>query len=548
MIIMSSSSLTLPYAVEDKDRRKPFARDMEAAAVLCLAEAKRKKPGILGASPEKLSFISKLHYPLWAVPWENECIIIDGLGILSHTIKYMKPPDVRLFVEDLKRSTTARELFRSALKSHAKTFEGFVETTQVSMNTIVADREILSAISWYIEQGLILKKGATEPATSIPLKLDEKVAMERTENLVIRWRLIQSEIRGLRYAINVLDEETKLHEQKVISEIEQIQETFEDKISRVKSEVEKKVEQLTVERNAKVKGIFEVSERELKVALKEKAKHEQKLEKLERDKLVFQKRKQIRKRRGNEAGVTYWDHKIKVCKNKISEVKGKIKVLSLFIKRIRKQSELSVKKLNASYQRMIVQERKRISDLEALRDSQIEMTKKEVEELVSEASLITNLIEQLIEQKKLHASQLKEITILWRSEGVTLINVPFYVFRYETGEKSRYHVHPPVVAMGYEGIIRKIQKTIWSFSLESRIKLLLRSRSRSLEEMFTSIFAARVRKDETLGRIVYELGSSNNLLNAEDFGEALARGVKELKAEGWISQDEKDTILKTYAH
>ncbi|UCE15222.1 MAG: hypothetical protein JSV12_04845, partial [Candidatus Bathyarchaeota archaeon] len=220
---MSSSSLTLPYVVEDEDRKKPFARDMEAAAVLCLAEAKRKKQGILGAPPEKLSFISKLHYPLWAVPWENECIIVDGLGIVSHTIRYMNPPDVRLFVEDLKRSTTARELFRSTLKSHAKTFDNFVETIQVSMNTIVADREILSTISEYIEQGLMPKKNAIEPVTSIPLELDEKVAMERAEDLVNRWKLIQSEIRGLRYAINVLDEETKLHEQKVVSEIEQIQ-------------------------------------------------------------------------------------------------------------------------------------------------------------------------------------------------------------------------------------------------------------------------------------------------------------------------------------
>ena len=545
---MSSSSLTLPYVVEDEDRRKPFTREMEAAAVLCLAEAKRKKPGILGAPPEKLSFISKLRYPLWAVPWENECIIVDGLGILSHTIAYMKPPDVKLFVEDLKRSKTARELFRSALKSHTKTFEDFVETTQVSMNAIVANNEMLSTISRYIEQGLILKKGATEPVTSIPLKLDEKAAMERAENLFNRWKLIQSEIRGLQYAINVLDEENKLHEQKVVSEIEQIQKTFEDKISRVKSEVEKKVEQLTAERNAKIKGIFDVSERELKVALKERAKHEQKLEKLERDKHVYQKRKQIRKRRRNEAGVTYWDHKIKVCKNKISEVKGKIKVLSLFIERIRKQGELGVKKLNESYQRMIVRERKRISDLESLRDSQIEMTKKEVEELVSEASSIINLIGQLIEQKELHASQLKEITILWRPEGVTLINVPFYVFRYETDEKSRYHVHPPVVAMGYEGIIKKIQKTIWSFSLESRIKLLLRSRSRALEEMFTSIFAERVRKDKTLGRVVYEMGSFNNLLSVKDFGEALAKGMKELKVEGWINREEGDALLKAYAH
>jgi len=141
---------------------------------------------------------------------------------------------------------------------------------------------------------------------------------------------------------------------------------------------------------------------------------------------------------------------------------------------------------------MIARERKKVLDVENLRDSQIKMTQKEIEELMSETSSITNLIGQLIEQKRLHASQLKELTIPWRPEKVTLVNVPFYVFRYETETQSRYHVHPPVVAMGYEGIIRKIQKVIWSFSLESRIKLLLHSRSRALEEMFTSRFAERM--------------------------------------------------------
>ena len=542
------SSLTLPFVVEDEDRKKPFTRDMEAAAVLCLAEAKRKKPGILGAPPEKLSFASKLHYPLWAVPWENECVIVDGLGILSHTIVYMKPPDVKLFVENLERSASARELFQSALKSNTKTFEDFVETARVSMNSIVANREILSAILRYMKRGFTVKKGETEPVMPIPLRLNEKAAMERAENLFSRWRLIQWEIRGLRYAIKDLDEETKIHEEKIFGEIEQIQETFEEKISRVKFEVEDKVGQLTKERDAKIEKMFKVSERELKVALKERATDEQKLEKLERDKRVYQKRKQIRRSRGDETGVTYWDHKIEVCKNKISEVKGKIKVLSRFIERTRKQSELGAKRLDENYRGLIVKERKRVSDLEALRDSQIEMTKKEVGELVSEVSSIKKFIEQLIEQKKLHASQLKDMTIPWQSEGVTLINMPVYVFRYETEEKSRYHVHPPVVAMGYEGIIRRIQKTIWSFSLESRIKLLLRPGSRALEEMFSSFFAERVQEDETLGKIVYEAGSSNNLLSAQRLGEALAKGVEELKVEGWISREEGDAILRAYAH
>ena len=110
---MASSRITLPYVVEDDERKKPFTQDMETAAILCLAEAKRKKPRILGTSQEKLLFISKLHYPLWTIPWDNDSIIVDGLEMFSHTTTYTKPPDVKLFVEDLQRSKMLRELFRS---------------------------------------------------------------------------------------------------------------------------------------------------------------------------------------------------------------------------------------------------------------------------------------------------------------------------------------------------------------------------------------------------------------------------------------------------
>ncbi len=543
---MASSRITLPYVVEDDERKKPFTQDMETAAILCLAEAKRKKPRILGTSQEKLSFISKLYYPLWTIPWDTDSIIVDGLEIFSHTTTYTKPPNVKVFVEDLQRSKTLRELFRSVLKKHTKTFEDFIDTTQISMNAIVADKETLAIILQYITQKLTSKERTTAPIALIPPKLDEKVALGRAEKLFDNWRLTQSEIQGLQYAINVLSEETKYHEQKIASEIEQIKETFEKKISRIKSEVDKRIEQLTTERNAKTKKIFETSEKELKGALKEKEKHEQKLEKLERNKRVYQKRKQIRKRKGNEAGVVYWDHKIKVCKNKISETKGKLKVLLQFIENTRKQSELGIKKLNYSYEGTIAKERKKVLDVENLRDSQIKMTQKEIEELMLETSSITNLIGQLIEQKRLHASQLKELTIPWRPKKTTLINVPFYVFRYETETKSRYHVHPPAVAMGYEGIIRKIQKVIWSFSLESRIKLLLHLKSKALEEMFISRFAEKMRNDKALLEVVHRIGSLNNLLNTENFGEALAKGMEELKVEGWITQEEKDTILKVY--
>ena len=55
---MLFSRLILPYVVKGVDRDKPFTDDMESAALLCLAEAQRKRGGLFGVPIEKLSFIS----------------------------------------------------------------------------------------------------------------------------------------------------------------------------------------------------------------------------------------------------------------------------------------------------------------------------------------------------------------------------------------------------------------------------------------------------------------------------------------------------------
>ncbi len=64
--------------------------------------------------------------------------------------------------------------------------------------------------------------------------------------------------------------------------------------------------------------------------------------------------------------------------------------------------------------------------------------------------------------------------------------------------------------------------------------------------MFTSRFAEKMQEDKALVEVVYRMSSLNNLLSTQYFGEALARGMEELKVEGWINQEEKDTILKAY--
>jgi len=544
---MSNVSLILPYTVENVDRKKPFGYDMEVAAILCLVEAKRKKGGILGGLPERVSFVSRLYYPLWAVPWEDECLIVDGLGFLSYMVVHVKPPDVEAFTDDIKKSSTDRELYWNALKRHAQTFKGFTASVQIPVDAIVANESLLSTIFEYVKRNLTAKENMMGPLVLVPPRLNEKAAMEKAEKIINYWRHFQTEIKGLHYAIKVLNWETDLHERKILREVEQTREKYEKEILDLEPVVEERIEELIEERDDKIEEIIRNAERELNAVFRKRDSYERELQKLELTEDGYHVRMEDRKRKGDKSGVSRWSRRVRRSQKKISGVKRQVQELSRLIERIRKQCESSVEKLRKSYEKLIDEEKKKIFDLEALRDSEIAAKHKEIEKLRSETLSIINQIEQLMEQKMSHVSNLEELAIAWTSKDITMICVPFYLVRYETDSKFRYDVHPLVVVEDYEGIIKRIQKAILSFSLESRINLLLRHKSKALKETFTSIFTQKMRRDEALEKVMYTLGCSNNLLKTPNFRENLTRGMEELEKEGWISSEEKNMVMKAYA-
>jgi len=545
---MSSVSLVLPYAVEDADREKPFGYAMEVAAALCLAEAKRRKGGILGGPPERISFLSRLCYPLWAVPWEGGSLIVDGLGFSSYTLLHMKPSNVETFTEDLKRNTSVRRSYRGALKEHAQTFKNFVSSNRVPVEAVIGDEGLLPAIFESIKQSLSSREDATAPSVLIPPRIDEKMAVEKAGKLIDQWEQMQSEIKGLQYAINVLDEEMGFHEKKILREIEETGERSENEILLIKPAVEKKVEQLIKERDGEIQKTMQATEKELQALLKKKGRYERELEKLKQNEEGYRQRRDARKRKGDKMGVSRWDRRIEGCRKEIFKVEKSLQSLWRFAEDTRKQGEAKVEELRESYQRMISQERGKISDIEAARDRETAAKREEIRELRSEASSIMSQIEGLIEQKMAGASELEELAVPWGLTATIMICVPFYLVRYETEAKARYDLQPPAMVEDYEGVLKKIEKALRGFSLESRMNLLMRPRSQALKEMLTSVFVERMQKDRALEKVIRGIGRSNNLLEAPDFRENLSKGMEELEEEGWISSEEKGLILNAYAH
>ncbi len=544
---MSNSDLVLPYAVEDKGRKTRFSEYMEAAAILCIAEAERKKKsGLFGGVVETLTLLSKLHYPFWAIPWEDNCLLIDGMGTTSDNVLYFRPPEVEAFIEHLKRSTSVHELYHSTLRSHRETFSEFTSQTEIPIDGFITDNELLSDMLTFIKEGKVKKN--IPPIESSPLMqpiIDKEKAVKISKQIQQHFNKLQSEIKGFQFAIDTLSEETETHVAKLQQEMEHVREDFEKKIFEVRTEVEKKRAELEKERDSKVEKITATHEKEVSARLSEKKKWDQELLRLEQNKSEYEKRKELRRRKNDEVGEARWDAKLRDVQRQISTVKGKIKSLSEFINRTTKETERTTQSLRDTYEKLMDEEAKKITDLESQRDLEIEKKEREIGELQQETLSIIDKIERLVEEKRERSSTLKEASIQWKTDTQVLIHVPFYLIQYTAEKEKRHLFSSPVIAREHEGLVMKIRKKLRSYSLQSKIGTLLKPRSKALEKTLIS-FEEMVESDRGVQRTLNQLGTSHNLLTSENFKARVKKGMEELEVEGWIKSEEKAAILDTY--
>ena len=66
------AQLVLPFSIASENRKEPFSKEMEHAALFCLAELERNKGGglILKQPAERMAFITEVGYPFWLIPWK----------------------------------------------------------------------------------------------------------------------------------------------------------------------------------------------------------------------------------------------------------------------------------------------------------------------------------------------------------------------------------------------------------------------------------------------------------------------------------------------
>jgi len=536
----------VPYVVDEPKRKRAFTPEMEKAAILCLCEAKRKKPRILRGTSEEIEYIVKLYYPLWSVPWKDKCIIIDGLGLSSVTIPYDQVPDVTDFTEDLKRSSVSFNLFRKTLKKHSQTFSEFVSVSEKTLEAVIGEESVLKSLSSLINQAENVEKNSGRDVVFVPAEISREEAESKAAGFVDEWRRLHAEVEALQYALEVLNEETEHHKEKVSIEIEQMWKDYEERISKMKNLADKRIKKLIKEKEKETKKAAKLHEKRMKKALMEERKVQERIEKLRSSLRETVRRRKDHKRKYPKRSTARLDSRIKSYRERIKHLSESLRNLSRLKERIRRDEEEAYKAIEEKYLSMATKEMERVEILEQSRNLEVSKKREEIKEVEEASAIIEAQIKRLADRRTNGLRRLEEKALPFEMDETALIGIPFYLVQYKSSGKTRMDVYPPVIATSYDGVINKIRRRIFSFSFEARLQMLLNPRSPELNEKVFANFKKSLETNLSLREDVSEIGRSRNLLNFPSFKEETVRGMHELEEEGWLNAKEKENLLSMY--
>jgi len=246
-------------------------------------------------------------------------------------------------------------------------------------------------------------------------------------------------------------------------------------------------------------------------------------------------RKMQSSRRGKKI---QWNLKLKRIKMKLPTLHKEIDVN---IKRMRKLE--AVMKLEIAQQKTECDERievvnKIFRDLQASKDTEITMKRREITTLEGLTSHITKLMREMVQTKRVFLKESKTIAMSGEKRARGLVYIPFYLARYEKGDEKRYILYPPALVREM-GILTKMKGALGA----AKLKALLQSRSKPMTTFLNQLLAL-IEKNPMLEKDLTEAGIQASILIKKRLRYGVKKGLTELENQNWMSKNELQTFSK----
>ena len=531
------TKLLLPFAVSAKGREEIFTKEMERAAILCLAESERRKGEgfILKKPTEKLVFIAETCYPIWLVPWRGRSLLFDGFGVISHMLTYDILSDIKTFINDLQGSAKRREAYSAFLSDALNYFQGFKGQEEKTIEGFIASREFIQDFVSYLQEAKAIQRPVLDKAFLAPT-LDESTLSSFVQDFSNLGTTLKEDIASLRESMRMLSANTREHVKAIHAEVREIRKKFNEKIDEVKPSVLEKVQQIQKKCDKKIIASSEKFDRQLHQLHHERVK----LEKTKKTTAAEIKRCEMKinscKLRKDETGEAHWRQKLKEYKKKLSVLEKEIIDMDKKIEDAEAIKRIEISKIRSEYNVKAEAAMKRLRELEASRDAKIQMGRQEIKSLKEATSAIIDQTDKLIVSKRAALNELEGMGIAQRRIKYRLAYLPIYLAGYQANSKKRYVLYSPSVARSM-GIKTKFKRV---FGV-AKIKSLLQPRSKFITSLLNQLLTV-IEHNPAFEKEISDAGVKANILRTKDLRKRVRIGLERLADEGWISENEFQTF------
>lgn len=531
--------LLLPFADPAKDRVKAFTKEMEIAAIFYLAESEREKGErrILKKPVEKIVFIAETCYPMWMVPWRERTLLYDGFGITEHTISYGVLPDVKVFESDIQGSAETHEAYSATLSNYLNYFQAFLAKDEKIIEGLITSPEFIQDLISYIKEAKRIEKPVVGKAFLSP-SINESATSASLEELSKLRKSLEDDIRSLRENMKTLSTLTEEHVEVLRKEARETTKKFDEEIVATKPRVMESLREIQQRSDVEITKLSKEYAQRLRVLHKDRIKLEKDQHRLNTQIERCETEIKSSRLRKDEGGELQWRQKLKETKTRLPTIKKGIEDIDKQIKEVETEKKLEISKIRSKYETRTEAAQKKLRELEASRDASIRMKEQETKSLEDTTSKIIDQMNKMVKLKRGSLEEIDGMGMPKKYENNVLVYLPLYLAAYEAKQKRRYLVYPPSV-VGSMGIVTKF-KGVFRIT---RMKSLLQRRSKFLSS-FLDQLVTLLEEDPVFEKETSDAGIQANILRTKESREHIKKGLGKLKEEGWISEDEFQTLGK----
>jgi hypothetical protein len=536
-VSQASIKSILPFSTLSENRREPFTKKIERAAIFCLAELERAKGGglVLKQPQEKLAFIAEVYYPFWLVTLDKIGLLFDGLSTTSQTLAYLTIPDIQVFLDNMKSSSKTRQAYLTFLSGNINYFQVPSDEEGKIINGLITDPEFLDEFMPCLSKGAPIKTSLSDMVTVSPTLNESSIAsiMEELQNLKSKF---VEELNALYTGMKLINAKTESFMKAIRSEIKKIEEELSKKIEKCKASMTEEVDEIRREYDEEVTEYSKTVEEELLSLQQEKIKFEKTKEQLTHE--IDHCEAEIKTCAINKDDVS--EHKWREEKNKLkkqlSETETKVKKLDKNIEKVKDEKNLKIFELKSERDAKIKEAMKDLVEIESSRDAKIRIYKEEMEKFEESTSSIIDQIDKLAKLREKSIDEFDKLGVPQKRRKRLSIYVPFYLACYQSESGKRY-VHFPPSTVANVSLSVKFKGALG----KAKIKQLLQPRSKKIVSLLNK-FPLLMEQNAVFNREMTEACVKANLMRTEKSRESIKEGLEMLKEEGWFSEKEYESF------